>query len=127
MTESAGDVGVAETRARRRALGLLALALVLSMSTWFSASAVLPQATRRRRSRRASRQGPGRVWFLKCLPPVFRVGFRTSGYTRRGSSGWCGSKQAFARMIPIRSALHPDTGPWIKEVEHVGGDWYRPA
>jgi MFS family permease len=27
----------------RRALGLLALALILSMSTWFSASAVLPQ------------------------------------------------------------------------------------
>jgi len=43
MTESAGDVVVAETRARRRTLGLLALALVLSMSTWFSASAVLPQ------------------------------------------------------------------------------------
>lgn len=41
MGEAVGDV--AEPRARRRALGVLALALVLSMSTWFSASAVLPQ------------------------------------------------------------------------------------
>lgn len=36
----AGDEGA---RARRRALALLALALMLAMTTWFSASAVIPQ------------------------------------------------------------------------------------
>src|SRR5918999_1818879 len=35
--------GLEEVRARSRALGLLALTLVLAMSTWLSASAVIPQ------------------------------------------------------------------------------------
>ena len=36
-------VAAAEVRARRRALAVLAFALVLSMTTWFSATAVIPQ------------------------------------------------------------------------------------
>ena len=36
-------VAAGELRARRRALALLAFALVLSMTTWFSATAVIPQ------------------------------------------------------------------------------------
>src|SRR3712207_843435 len=44
MTEQAGNDGQSEHSADRwRALALLALMLVLSMSTWFSASAVIPQ------------------------------------------------------------------------------------
>ena len=36
-------VAADELRARRRALALLAIALVLAMTTWFSATAVIPQ------------------------------------------------------------------------------------
>src|SRR4051812_482806 len=36
-------VAAEELRARRRALALLAIALVLAMTTWFSATAVIPQ------------------------------------------------------------------------------------
>ena len=69
MTESAGDVGVAETRARRRALGLLAPALVLSMSTWFSASAVLPQL-----ESLWGLTSPGRAWLTVAVQMGFVVG-----------------------------------------------------
>ena len=44
MTASPGDRGLAERPpGRRRALTVLAITLVLSMSPWFSASAVIPQ------------------------------------------------------------------------------------